>query len=86
MSAPVAAVPPLVRRRDGSPHAPGDCGLCGIPQHGHFTQVNADGFHLWDRPTQAQIKARMLARLADRARDSRKVPADSAAGTRPNNP
>jgi hypothetical protein len=43
---------------------PNGCRLCGIDQHGHAIQAGADGSHIWQQPTQEQIKDRMLARRA----------------------
>ena len=45
------------------------CRWCGIPQREHFQQWKKPvGWHVWTAPTQAQIKARMLARQAQRRR------------------
>ncbi|MEU8756226.1 hypothetical protein AB0C88_37640 [Streptomyces chartreusis] len=41
---------------------PMGCRLCGIDQRGHGIQATAAGSHAWQKPTQQQIKDRMLAR------------------------
>jgi hypothetical protein len=41
---------------------PMGCALCGIDQRGHAIQATADGSHTWTRPTEQQIKDRMLTR------------------------
>lgn len=38
--------------------------LCGIDQRGHGIQAGSDGSHTWERPTQKQVKERMLTRRA----------------------
>ena len=43
---------------------PMGCRRCGIGQRGHGIQGGAGGSHTWEKPTQEQIKARMLARRA----------------------
>jgi hypothetical protein len=46
---------------------PSGCRYCGIPARVHAQQWKASvGWHKWVLPTQAQIKARMLARRAAR--------------------
>lgn len=49
------------------PVAPMGCRLCGIEQRPHAIQAGADGSHTWQKPTQQQIRARMLARRATRS-------------------
>ena len=46
--------------------SPTGCRWCGIDQRGHGIQAGSDGRHAWTRPTQQQIKDRMLARRAGR--------------------
>lgn len=42
---------------------PGGCRWCGVPYRGHAHRwVPSKKWHPHERPTQAQIKARMLAR------------------------
>jgi len=48
------------------PAAPMGCRRCGIDQDVHAIQVASDGSHIWQQPTQQQIKDRMLARRAGR--------------------
>jgi hypothetical protein len=46
---------------------PTACGLCGINDREHMQRWKPPvGWHTWTAPTQAQIKARMLARRAAR--------------------
>lgn len=50
---------------------PSACRWCGIPKRGHFQQWSppskgGPGWHKWEHPSQAQVKARMLARRAAR--------------------
>lgn len=47
---------------------PMGCARCGINRRGHAIQVGSDGSHIWEQPTQEQIKNRMLARRAGRSR------------------
>ena len=43
------------------------CRHCAEPERGHFQRwTPAVGWHPWTEPTQEQIKARMIARRADR--------------------
>jgi len=43
--------------------APSSCRHCGIEQRGHCHRwTSPAGWHQWTPPTNAQIKARMLAR------------------------
>lgn len=43
------------------------CRHCPIPERRHFQRwTDAAGWHTWTAPTTEQIKARMLARRADR--------------------
>lgn len=54
-----------IRWPDGSTPTPSGCRWCGIEQRSHPfgpTWLPGRGFHEWEQPTQAQIKARMLAR------------------------
>lgn len=54
-----------IRWPQGRPPTPGGCRWCGCEKYGHGqTWLPGRGFHRWERPTQAQIKARMLARRA----------------------
>lgn len=49
------------------PVEPGACRHCDIPERGHYRQIASaeqGGMHVWQPPTQEQIKARMLARHA----------------------
>lgn len=41
---------------------PMGCRRCGIDQRGHAIQAGVDGSHTWEKPTDEQIKQRMLAR------------------------
>lgn len=43
---------------------PNGCRWCGIDQRGHAIQYGRGGRHIWQQPTQQQIKDRMLARRA----------------------
>lgn len=43
---------------------PMGCRQCGIDQRGHAIQAGTGGSHTWERPTEQQIKDRMLARHA----------------------
>jgi hypothetical protein len=53
-----------IRWPDGRPPTPFGCRWCGIAQGWTHCQlwIPGRGFHTWKQPTQAQIKARMLAR------------------------
>jgi hypothetical protein len=54
-----------IRWPDGTAPTPGGCRWCGVNERSHPfgpTWLPGRGFHGWERPTQAQIKARMLAR------------------------
>lgn len=52
-----------VRWPDGTPPTPYGCRWCGIEQGGHGRRwIPGKGMHAWERPTERQIKARMLAR------------------------
>jgi hypothetical protein len=54
--------------------SPFGCRWCGIEQSGHGRRwKHSKGMHGWEQPTQAQIKARMIAR-----RNARKTTARSA--------
>ncbi|MFD8771435.1 hypothetical protein [Streptomyces sp. NPDC059916] len=44
---------------------PMGCGRCGIDRSVHAIQAGSEGSHTWQRPTQQQIKDRMLARRAE---------------------
>lgn len=51
-----------VRWPEGRPPTPFGCRWCGFPgPHGRM-YLRGRGMHSWERPTEAQIKARMLAR------------------------
>ncbi|MFD6552780.1 hypothetical protein [Streptomyces sp. NPDC058398] len=58
------------------PVNPMGCGLCGIDQRSHAIQTGADGSHAWTRPTEQQVKDRMLARQADRVAPVADAPED----------
>jgi hypothetical protein len=46
---------------------PSACRACGLPKRGHCQRWSKTiGWHQWLPPTNAQIKARMLARRARR--------------------
>ena len=46
---------------------PNGCRHCGIPERQHYRQWKAPvGWHQWQKPTSAQILARMKARRATR--------------------
>lgn len=52
-----------IRWPDGTAPTPSGCRWCGVEQYGHMQSwLPGRGFHCWEQPTQAQIKARMLAR------------------------
>ncbi|WP_406156883.1 hypothetical protein [Streptomyces canus] len=52
-----------IRFPDGSVPTPFGCRWCGTEQGGHGGRwMPGKGVHRWEQPTQAQIKARMLAR------------------------
>ncbi|WBP89476.1 hypothetical protein [Kitasatospora cathayae] len=52
---------------------PDGCGLCGIPRREHARRwVSPAGWHAWVQPSNDQILARMKARRAARATNSRK--------------
>ncbi len=57
-----------IRWPDGRPPTPFGCRWCGIAQGWDHCRLwtPGKGVHVWQRPTQAQIKARMLARRAAR--------------------
>lgn len=47
---------------------PSGCGACGIDEREHLQRwTEGARWHVWQAPTQAQRKARMLARCAARA-------------------
>lgn len=46
---------------------PMGCRQCGIDRRGHGIQATSSGSHTWEKPTQEQIKTRMLERRAARA-------------------
>ncbi|MBH1939252.1 hypothetical protein I5Q34_34195 [Streptomyces sp. AV19] len=47
--------------------SPNSCRYCGIEQRGHAQRWKSPvGWHKWTPPTHEQIKARMLARRAER--------------------
>lgn len=55
----------LIRWPDGTTPTPNGCRWCGIGERTHPfgpTWLPGRGFHVWEQPTQAQIKARMVAR------------------------
>ncbi len=52
-----------IRHPNGQPPTPFGCRWCGTDQHGHgHTWTPSVGMHAWERPTNAQILARMQAR------------------------
>lgn len=52
-----------IRWPDGQPPTPFGCRWCGTEQGGHGHRwMPGKGMHVWVQPTQAQIKARMVAR------------------------
>lgn len=52
-----------IRWPDGTTPSPSGCRWCGVEQYGHMQSwLPGRGFHCWEQPTQAQIKARMVAR------------------------
>jgi len=54
------------RIRHHAPPNPFGCRWCGLPDpHGQY-YTRSVGMHSWERPTNAQIKARMRARRANR--------------------
>lgn len=56
-----------IRWAHGYTPTPFGCRWCGGEQRGHGRRwLPGRGYHEWERPTQAQIKARMLARRAAR--------------------
>ena len=56
-----------VRWPDGRPATPFGCRWCGtLRSHHGRSYMRGRGMHGWEQPTQAQIKARMLARRAAR--------------------
>lgn len=58
-----------IRWPHGAAPTPSGCRWCGIPEYGHMQRwLPRRGFHEWEQPTQAQIKARMIARRAARKR------------------
>lgn len=57
-----------VRHPDGTPPLPFGCRWCGIhPAEHRARRTAAAGLHTWERPTRAQVLARMRARRAARA-------------------
>jgi hypothetical protein len=56
-----------IRWPDGTAPTPFGCRWCGVEQSGHGRRwIPGKGMHVWDRPTEAQVKARMLARRQER--------------------
>ncbi|MFF1834164.1 hypothetical protein ACFVXE_08155 [Streptomyces sp. NPDC058231] len=55
-----------VRFPDGNPPPPFGCRKCGMEAGHHYADV-----HRWERPTDAQILARMKARRVARAKEKR---------------
>ncbi|MFF0790424.1 hypothetical protein [Streptomyces spiralis] len=54
-----------IRWPHGTTPPPFSCRWCGIEQRSHGRRyLPRRGYHNWEQPTQAQIKARMLARRA----------------------
>jgi hypothetical protein len=52
-----------IRYPDGTAPTPFGCRWCGTEQGGHGRRwIPGKGMHAWERPTEAQIKARMMAR------------------------
>lgn len=57
-----------VRWPDANPPTPYGCRWCGTQRSHHGRQyLIGRGMHSWEQPTEAQIKARMLARRAARS-------------------
>ncbi|MFF8997083.1 hypothetical protein ACF1GW_30885 [Streptomyces achromogenes] len=55
----------LIRERVSEP---GGCTHCGVTKRGHGRRyISGVGMHAWERPTDEQVKDRMLARRAARA-------------------
>jgi len=46
---------------------PQGCAECGIPERRHARQAGSDGVHVWVRPSDALVKARMVARREETA-------------------
>jgi hypothetical protein len=56
-----------IRYPDGTAPTPFGCRWCGTEQGGHGRRwMPGKGLHRWEQPTEAQVKARMLARRAAR--------------------
>lgn len=56
-----------IRWPNGTAPTPFGCRWCGTEQGGHGRWwMPGKGLHRWEQPTEAQIKARMLARRAAR--------------------
>lgn len=53
-----------IRYPDGTPPVPGGCRWCGAPYLGHAQGiwVAARGWHQWEEPTTAQVRARSVRR------------------------
>lgn len=69
-----------IRYPDGQPPTPFGCRWCGTHRHHHGRSWSpARGMHAWERPTDAQILARMQARRAARANSPASSPEE---GTR----
>jgi len=62
--------------------SPSGCRRCGRPERNHFTWYTATGKHVYEPPTQTQIKARMLSRRASRRAENAAVEANSAVAAR----
>ncbi|MFI0233088.1 hypothetical protein [Streptomyces sp. NPDC017086] len=66
----------LVRERVSEPFG---CTYCGVAQRGHGRRyISGAGMHSWERPTDEQVKGRMLARRAARAPRPGKLELDQA--------
>lgn len=56
-----------IRWPHGTAPAPSGCRWCGCPEHTHMQRwLPGRGFHAWEQPTRAQVKARMIARRSSR--------------------
>lgn len=59
--------------RHYAPPTPYSCRWCGIAQQRHGRRwVQSQGVHGWEKPTSAQMLARMKARRTDRAEQKRR--------------
>ncbi|MER6976028.1 hypothetical protein [Streptomyces carpinensis] len=64
-----------IRFRDGNPPVPSGCRWCGLPESTHGrAYIASAGMHTWERPTVAQVLARMRARAKAQREASRMAP------------